>query len=94
MIRHILLFKFDPGAETECAEFLRRLDALDGVIPEIYHQEIHANTNFHQDYDTVCIIDFQTQTDYERYCDDERHKEVARYSKPFLTSIACVDYEF
>lgn len=93
MIRHVLLFRFRPGTETESAEFLRRLDALKDVIDEIYHQEIHQNTNFHMDYHTICIIDFLSQEDYQRYCDDERHKQVARYSKPFLEGLACVDYE-
>lgn len=93
MIRHVLLFKFLPDTQAEAAEFLRRLDALKDVIDEIHHQEIYQNINFHRNYDTVCVIDFLNQEDYQKYCDDERHKQVARYSKPYLEDLACVDYE-
>lgn len=93
MIRHILLFKFKPGTDAEAQEFLRQFDELAHVIDEISHQEIHKNTNFHQDYDYLCVVDFLNQKDYDHYCDDERHKVVARYSKPYLEKLACVDFE-
>lgn len=92
MIRHVLMFKFKENCEKKSKIFLDEFDALEKEIDEIYHQEIHYNTNKHRDYDVLCIVDFQTQSDYDKYDDDERHKVVARKSKPIIEKIACVDY--
>lgn len=41
MIRHIVMWKFREGEEENREKFLSGLHALDGVIPEIRHMEIH-----------------------------------------------------
>ena len=43
MIRHIVMWKFREGEEENREKFLSGLQALDGVIPEIRHMEIHRS---------------------------------------------------
>ena len=92
MIRHVLVFKFKEDCDEKIKAFLNEFDALEDEIDEIYQQEIHYNVNKHHDYDVLCIVDFKTQEDYDKYDLDERHRGVARRSKPIIERIACVDY--
>ena len=43
MIRHIVMWKFREGEAENREKFLSGLQALDGVIPEIRHMEIHRS---------------------------------------------------
>ena len=43
MIKHVVMWKFLPGKETEMKEFLDGLRGLYGVIPQIQSQEIGVN---------------------------------------------------
>ena len=47
MIRHIVMWKFREGEEENREKFLSGLQALDGVIPEIRHMEIHRLSLIH-----------------------------------------------
>ena len=40
MIRHIVMWKFRPGTEAQAREFMEKLSALYGVIPQIRQQQI------------------------------------------------------
>ena len=51
MIRHIVMWKFREGEEENREKFLSGLQALDGVIPEIRHMEIHRSCKPGNPYD-------------------------------------------
>ena len=40
MIRHIVMWKFREGTEEKANEFLTKLAALDGVIPQLKKSEV------------------------------------------------------
>ena len=58
MIRHIVMWKFREGEEENREKFLSGLQALDGVIPEIRHMEIHRSCKPGNPYDACLIADF------------------------------------
>ena len=64
MIRHIVMWKFREGEEENREKFLSGLQALDGVIPEIRHMEIHPR---HVAVSTLCksIRESRGAIDYE-----------------------------
>ena len=43
MIRHIVMWKFREGTEEKANEFLTKLAALDGVIPQLKKSEVEPN---------------------------------------------------
>lgn len=43
MIRHIVMWKFREGTEEKADEFLTKLAALDGVIPQLKKCEVARN---------------------------------------------------
>ena len=50
MIRHIVMWKFREGTEEKANEFLTKLAALDGVIPQLKKSEggLDARTRRHR----------------------------------------------
>ena len=42
MIRHIVMWKFREGTEEKANEFLTKLAALDGVIPQLKKSEVET----------------------------------------------------
>ena len=43
MIRHIVMWKFREGTGEKANEFLTKLAALDGVIPQLKKSEVEPN---------------------------------------------------
>ena len=54
MLRHIVMWKFRPGTETERELFLTGLQGLYGEIPELKRCEVLRGTE-RSDYDAVLI---------------------------------------
>lgn len=92
MIRHIVMWKFRPGTEAQQAEFLERLQALQGVIPQLRACEVHRNTG-NGTYDAVLVSQFDSLEDLEAYRVDPRHQAVSALCKSIRESRASVDYE-
>ena len=67
MIRHIVMWKFREGEEENREKFLSGLQALDGVIPEICHMEIHRSCKPGNPYDACLIADFDDLEALSRY---------------------------
>ena len=63
MIRHIVMWKFREGEEENREKFLSGLQALDGVVPEIRHMEIHRSCKSGNTYDACLIADFDDLAD-------------------------------
>lgn len=92
MIKHIVMWKFQPGKDAEVQAFLDGLRGLYGVIPQIREQEIGVN-QAEGNYDAVLISLFETMEDLSAYKMDPRHVEVSALCKAIRTDRVAVDYE-
>lgn len=92
MVRHVIMWKFRPGEETRMQEFLNRLQALDGVIPEILHMQIGVNCKDGNNFDACLIADFADFDALERYKNDPRHVEVSQLCKSIRETRGAVDF--
>ena len=92
MIKHIVMWKFNPGTEARQREFLDGLRGLFGVIPQIREQEVGVNCA-PGNYDAVLISLFETMEDLSAYKADPRHVEVSALCKAIRTDRVAVDYE-
>lgn len=90
MIRHIVMWKFKEDADP--TEFLTGLAALDGVIPQIRHMEIHRSAVINAAYDAVLISDFDSLEDLEIYKKDPRHVAVSGLCKAIRTDRSAIDF--
>ena len=91
MIRHIVMWKFKEGADP--TEFFNGLLALNGVIPQIRHMEIHRSAVPGSAYDAILISDFDSLEDVERYKVDPRHQAVSALCKSIRTDRRSIDVE-
>ncbi len=92
MIKHIVMWKFKPGTETEMHAFLDGLRGLYGVIPQIRAQEVGVNCA-PGNYDAVLISTFDSMEDLEAYKHDHRHVKVSALCKAIRTDRVAVDCE-
>ena len=92
MIKHIVMWKFQPGKDAEVRAFLEGLRGLYGVIPQIREQEVGVSC-VPGGYDAVLTSVFDSLEDLELYKKDPRHVEVSEKCKAIRTSRAAVDYE-
>lgn len=92
MIKHIVMWKFNPGTEAEQKAFLDGLRGLYGVIPQIRQQEIGVNCA-PGNYDAVLISAFDSLEDLETYKHDPRHVAVSGLCKAIRSDRVAVDYE-
>lgn len=92
MIRHIVMWKFRPGTETEQEQFLSGLRALQGVIPQLLKSEVARNVG-QGNYDAVLVSEFQSLEDLDAYKNDPRHKAVSALCKSIREDRVAVDYE-
>ena len=92
MIRHVVMWKFRKGEEEKMNEFLTRLQALDGVIPQILRSEVGVNVK-DGNYDACLIADFESLETLEVYKNDPRHVEVSKLCKSIREDRVAVDFE-
>ena len=92
MIRHIVMWKFREGTEEKANEFLTKLAALDGVIPQLKKSEVARNIG-KDNYDAVLVAEFASMEDLQTYKDDPRHKAVSALCKSIRTDRVAADYE-
>lgn len=92
MIRHIVMWKFRPGTEAEQEKFLKELQSLQGVIPQLVRSEVARNVA-PGNYDAVLVSDFQSLEDLEAYKKDPRHQAVSALCKSIREDRVAVDYE-
>jgi len=93
MIRHIVMWKFREGTETEQAQFLEGLRGLQGVIPQLLRSEVAVNVG-EGNYDAVLVSEFESLETLETYKNDPRHKTVSALCKSIREDRVAVDYEF
>ena len=92
MIRHIVMWKFREGTEEKANEFLTKLAALDGVIPQLKKSEVARNIG-KDNYDAVLVSEFASMEDLQTYKDDPRHKAVSALCKSIRIDRVAADYE-
>ena len=92
MIKHIVMWKFQPGKDAEVRAFLEGLRELYGVIPQIREQEVGVNCA-PGNYDAVLVSAFDSLEDLEIYKNDPRHQKVSALCKAIRTDRVAVDYE-
>lgn len=92
MIKHIVMWKFKPGTETEMHTFLDGLRGLYGVIPQIREQEVGVNCA-PGNYDAALISVFDSMEDLDAYKHDPRHVKVSALCKAIRTDRVAVDFE-
>ena len=93
MTRHIVMWKFRPGTETEQQQFLDGLRSLQGMIPQLLRSEVAVNVG-EGNYDAVLVSEFRDLEALEAYKNDPRHKAVSALCKSIRTDRVAVDYEF
>ena len=93
MIRHIVMWKFRPGTETEQKKFLESLRDLQGVIPQLLRSEVAENMG-EGNYDAVLVSEFESMEALEAYKQDPRHQAVSALCKSIREDRVAVDYEF
>jgi hypothetical protein len=92
VINHIVLFKLrDP---EDAAELVRRLDALEGQIPEVRHLEAGADvTRSERSFDVALVSSFASVDDLNTYRDHPDHMKLVRWIGEVTTDRVAVDYE-
>lgn len=93
MIRHIVMWKFRPGTETEQQQFLDGLRSLQGMIPQLLRSEVAVNVG-EGNYDAVLVSEFRDLEALEAYKNDPRHRAVSALCKSIRMDRVAVDYEF
>ena len=92
MIRHIVMWKFREGTGEQADEFLARLKALDGVIPQLKKCEVAKNIG-KDNYDAVLVSEFDSMEDLAAYKTDPRHVAASELCKSIRADRVAVDYE-
>lgn len=91
MVQHIVMWKFQEGADP--SEFLTKLAALEGVIPQIRSMTVRRTLTPDSGYDAVLIGEFDTLADVEAYKVDPRHVAVSSLCKAIRTERCAIDIE-
>lgn len=98
MIRHVVTWKLasEDAAErgSQAAEVARRLNALDGVVPQLRAISAGANTIYPEsNWDVTLVADFDSVDDLEQYQVHPAHEEVVAYVRSVVASRVAVDFE-
>lgn len=97
-IRHVVSWKLaasDPAVRAEqAAEVARRLNALDGVVPQLLSISAGANMAYPDaNWDVTLVADFDSIESLERYQVHPAHEEVVAYVRSVVASRVAVDFE-
>lgn len=98
MIRHVVTWKLaaegaDERAE-QAAEVARRLNALDGVVPQLRSISAGANSAYPDtNWDVTLVADFDSVAALEEYQVHPAHEEVVAYVRSVVASRVAVDFE-
>lgn len=97
-IRHVVSWKLASADAAErssqASEIARRLNALEGVVPEILSISVGVNAAYPDaNWDAVLIADFVSLEALEAYQVHPAHEEAAAYIRSVVDSRAAVDFE-
>lgn len=94
MIKHIVMWKFKKDEEENMKKFLKGLNQLKNIIPEIKSMETGININPKNEYDAILISEFETMADLEKYKNNPEHIKVSALCKKIRIDRQAIDYEF
>lgn len=94
MIKHVVMWKFKENEEENMKKFLKGLNDLKQIIPEIKNMETGININPKNEYDAVLISEFETMEDLEKYKNNPEHVKVSALCKEIRVERQAIDYEF
>lgn len=94
MIKHVVMWKFKENEEENMKKFLKGLNDLKEIIPEIKNMETGININPKNEYDAVLISEFETMEDLEKYKNNPEHVKVSALCKEIRVERQAIDYEF
>lgn len=97
-IRHVVTWKLAAEDATaraaQAAEVARRLNALDGVVPQLLSISAGANIAYPDaNWDVTLVADFASVAAIEEYQVHPAHEEVAGYIRSVVASRVAVDFE-
>jgi len=97
-IRHVVTWKLaaeDATVRAEQAkEAARRLNALDGVVPQLLSISAGANMAYPEaNWDVTLVADFDSVEAIEEYQVHPAHEEVVTYIRSVVASRVAVDFE-
>lgn len=97
-IRHVVTWKLasEDAAQrgAQAAEMAQRLNALDGVVPQIRSISAGANSVYPDaNWDVTLVADFDSVEALEQYAVHPAHEEVAVYIRSVVVSRVAVDFE-
>ena len=97
-IRHVVMWKLAESDAAErsaqASEIARRLNALQGVVPQIISIDVRANTIFPDaNWDATLTADFASLDDLAGYQTHPAHEEVVAFMRSLVASRAAVDFE-
>lgn len=98
MIRHVVTWKLaadDAATRAElAAEVARRLNALDGVVPQLRSITAGANVAYPDaNWDVTLVADVDSIAALEEYQVHPAHEEVVAYVRSVVASRVAVDFE-
>ncbi len=98
MIRHVVMWKLkttDAAERTaQASEIAARLNALEGVVPEILSISAGANGAYPEsNWDAVLVADFASLDALEAYKVHPAHEEAGRYIQSVVSDRVAVDVE-
>ena len=96
MIRHIVMFKFKPGAsEDSKAELVSNLDALYRKIEDIQAFERGLNNSkegLDHGYTHLFLLTFKDETARDTYVEHPEHRKFVKENLEHVDSVLAVDY--
>lgn len=98
MIRHVVTWKLaasDPTERaTQAAEVARRLNDLNGVVPQLLSISAGANVAYPEaNWDVTLVADFASIAALEEYQVHPAHAEVVSFVRTVVASRVAVDFE-
>lgn len=94
MIKHIVMWKFKRDEKENMKKFIKGLNNLKLIIPEIKYMETGININPNNQYDVILISEFETMEDLEKYKNHPEHIKVSSLCKEIREDRQAIDYEF
>lgn len=97
-VRHVVIWKLAAQDAVErraqAAEVARRLNALNGVVPQLLSISAGANSAYPEtNADVTLVADFESIAALEAYQVHPAHEEAAAYIRTVVASRVAVDFE-
>ena len=98
MIRPVVTWKLasEDAAErrSQATEVARRLNALEGVVPQVLSISAGANSLYpDENWDVTLVADFESVEALEQYAVHPAHQEVVDFVRSVVASRVAVDFE-